>query len=209
MKIATLVVLMYTMAGGALAAGKANPPKVDFGREGVTVRDLKPGTKVAWMAMVREPQGYHVRVRVLRGYGPATPNSTFSMAFDKADSTRGLWLIADVDAGTGVRASSPVTATSNRPIAVRAANGASRVEIDSAAVEVLYVRPGRGAWTYTVADGGGRDADALPNGTIVMRLESLKPMKGNPHAPTAIEAGDLMLIIDPRFMRTAAVEVGQ
>ena len=208
MRFARLIVLLCAMTTEAFAAGKPEF-KVDFRREGLTVHGLRPGTKVAWMAMVREPRGYHTRVRILRGYGPATPNSTYSMALDNADSTRGIWLIADVDAGTGVQAASPVMITSDRAIDVRATNGASTVEIDSGAVEVLYVRPRGGAWTFNVADGGGLDGDRVPNGTIVMPLASLRPLKGNPHAPAAVAAGDLILIIDPRSVRTASVEVGQ
>jgi len=210
--IIRLAVLAFAVAGVAYAAdnGNGKPFNVQFGRQGVTVRDLKPGTKVAWMAMIRTPKRYHTSVRILRGFGPVTPNSTFEMALENADSTRGMWAIADVDNGAAVHAASPKMITSHRSIPMRAVPGAEKVEIDSAAVEVLYVRPhGGGAWKFAVADGGGLDADGQPNGTIVMNLSSMQSMKGNPHAPATVQKGDLIVVIDPRGFRTATLEVTQ
>jgi hypothetical protein len=206
-RLAVLAVPVSVVTGVAFAAANVRPPKVEFGPNGVTVGEVRPGTRVAWMAMLRDRRGYQTRVRIRRGFGPATPNSAFAIAQEAADTTRGMWVVADVDAGTSVHAASPVMTTSGRPIRVRAGAGAAVVEIDSFAVEVLYVRPRGGAWTYSVLDGGGRDADQRQNGTIVMPLEALAPLKGNPHAPAATAAGDLILIIDPRGVRSASVEV--
>jgi hypothetical protein len=74
-------------------------------------------------------------------------------------------------------------------------------------VEILYVRPKRGALAFSVADGGGRDQDGVQNGEIAMAMESLRPFKGNPHPPQTVEPGDLILVIDSRGLRTAMVEV--
>jgi hypothetical protein len=159
------------------------------------------------MAMVREPNGYHTRVRILSGYGPATPHSSFEVVLPDADTLRSVWAVADVDGSSNVRANSPLMVTSPHTILARAVIGTDRVVIESGAIEVLYVRPHLGAWRYAVADGGGRDLDGVANGTIVMPLLELKPFKGNPHAPERIEEGDFLLLIDPRGTRTATIEV--
>lgn len=203
MRITSFVLVCSLFASPILTAA----PRLSFTRQGVTVEGLRPGTKVAWMAMIREPRGYHTRVRIVSGFEPATPHSSFAVAMENADTVRGIWTIADVSEGAGIHEPSPGTAISPRRIAVEARVGRQSVRIDSAAIEVLYVRPKRAAWRYAVADGGGLDGDAIMNGSIVMPLASLRPLKGNPPAPDRVEEGDFLLLIDPRGMRTAKIEV--
>jgi len=182
-------------------------PELKFGRGGVAVTGVKPGTKIAWIAMIREPRAYHSEVVVLRGYGPARPDATFEIAREAADQDRGIWAVADVDAGTAISALTPEMKASKQPIVVHAEAGQSVVTFASAGVDLLYVRPKRGAWAFTVSDGGTRDGDGEVNGSIAMPLASLRPFKGNPHPPESVEAGDLLLVIDRRGLRTAVVEV--
>ncbi|HEY0157369.1 MAG TPA: hypothetical protein VGF28_08805 [Thermoanaerobaculia bacterium] len=207
-----LLILTFSLAVlcpfSASATENANkPPRVSFGPGGVTVGDLKPGTHVAWMAVIREPRNFHVATRILRGYGPATPNSDFAIAHEAADEASGIWTVVDVDSGSAVHTKPETMVMSRRPIRIEAISGETSVRIGSNAVEVLYVRPRRGAWTFSGADGGGLDADGEQNGAVVMRLQSLQRLKGNPEPPGAVEGGDLVLVIDPRRLRTATFEV--
>lgn len=201
------VLLALTMGSLVFAASKATPPTVDFARSGVTIGGYKPGTKLAWMALVREPTKGYWATRIIRGFGPITPNSTFAIEHPEADLKRSIWMIADVDAGTGRHAKSPTMAHSSRGIVIRATPGAAVIQVDSSAIELMYVRPRFGAWSFSVADGGTRDADLSQNGQIVIPLQSLISYQGNPHPPATVETGDLLLVIDPNGMRTATLEV--
>ena len=203
-----LAVLCGTIALHSLhAAGKGTPPSVAFGRSGVTVAGLKPGTRLAWLGMIREPRKHRSATRIVRGFAPATPGSSFSIDYENADTSRSLWVVADVDNGSAVQAKPAASIVSQHAIPIQAVAGKSAITVGSSAVEVLYVRPHGGAWTFSVADGGGRDGDRLQNGTIVVPLASLTALKGNPHPPSTVESGDLVLVLDPDLMRSAAVEV--
>jgi hypothetical protein len=205
-RVKSLAIFLLAAAVSALGASGVKPPTVKFGRDGVTIGDVTPGTPIAWVALIREQVEHIHRIRVLRGYGPAA-QAQMKIAHDGADSARGIWVVADVGTGAAVAALSPTMKASARPIAVHAIAGETTVSFDSAAVEVLYVRPRHGAWTFKVADGGGRDSDGVQNGAIVMPVASLVPLKGNPHPPEIVFAGDVLLIIDPRGLRTAVLEV--
>ncbi|HYC87847.1 MAG TPA: hypothetical protein VEO54_01445, partial [Thermoanaerobaculia bacterium] len=147
-----LGVLCGTLALHSLhAAGKGTPPSVAFGRSGVTVAGLKPGTRLAWLAMVREPRRHYAATRIVRGFAPATPGSSFAIDYENADTSRSLWVVADVDNGVTAEAKPAGTIVSQHAIPIQAAAGKSAITIASGTVEVLYVRPRGGAWTFSVA----------------------------------------------------------
>jgi hypothetical protein len=202
----TIRFALFLLMSVPTIAASAAAPEVTFGPSGVDVRGVKPGTRVAWIAVIREWQGHVLGTHTLRGIGPARPNATFAIDRPGVDRSQSLWVIADVDAGVGLKARAPETVTSNHAFAVTARPGDATVVIESSAVEVLYVRRGA-AWAFHVSDGGGSDADGEQNGSIAMRLDSLKPFKGNPHPPKTVQAGDLILVIDPLGVRTAVTEV--
>jgi hypothetical protein len=201
-----VAIACLALAATAYAAERAFP-QASFSRDGVTVSGLRPGTRVAWLGMLREPRGTHSRTRIVRGFEPVTPNGSFAIELANADETRGVWAIADVGTGASIHARSPGTVVSMRSIPVAAAAGNQTISVESAAIELLYVRPPAKAWTFAVSDGGGLDADGAQNGTIVIALSSLKPLHGNKDAPSSVERGDVLLFLDPRVPRTATLEI--
>jgi len=210
MKLSIQCILAVALIGTSLAAaerGRRRDLDLTFGERGVTVRAERPGSRMAWLAMIVERRDYHDVVRIIRGFGPATPDSTFTIARDAAKESRAVWAVADVDGAMTIQRFSPGTRTSPHPISVDALAGDAQVTVRSAAIELLYVRPRAGAWTFHAADGGGRDADAMQNGSITVPLASLKPLEGSGQAPASVEPGDLILMIDPRLMRASTVEV--
>ena len=202
--LAAVACTLFAVAG--LAADRALP-QVAFSRGSVTVSGLRAGTRVAWLGMIREPRQNHSRTRIVRGFQPVTPQGAFSIDAADADRTRGLWAIADVGTGASVHARSPRAVASRRGIRVAAPAGSATIAVESGAIEVLYVRPPARAWSFAVADGGGRDADGVQNGTIVVALPSMKPLHGQSGGPSVTERGDVILVLDPRQLRTGTVEV--
>jgi hypothetical protein len=209
MRIVLLSALLCGIAGGASAADISKPLQLEFGGGGVSVRGAIQGSRLAWMGMIRVPHTFHTEVRILHGFGEAVPENELVVSVEQADTSRGMWAFADVDHGAAAHANSPTMRTSGRAIEIHAVEGGDRVEIKSAAVEILYVRPRIGAWRFSVADGGGLDADLLPNGTIVMPLASMTALGGNPQVPASIQEGDLILVIDPRGLRSTSMEVAK
>ena len=202
-----VVALAWTLlAGAAVAAGRALP-QVAFSRGGVTISGLSPGTRVAWLGMIREPRENHTRTRIVRGFQPVTPQGSFAIDAEHADESRGLWAVVDVGTGASVHARSPRAVASKRSIVVAAPAGSATIGIESGAIELLYVRPPSRAWRFAVADGGGLDADGEQNGTIVVALPSMKPLHGQAGGPSGTERGDVLLLLDPRQLRTDTVEI--
>ena len=73
----------------------------------------------------------------------------------------------------------------------------------------LLVRPGVGAWQLRVGDGGASDEDGEPDGTLRAALSSLTPVKeGGPPPPERFSPRDVLLVIDPERMESAAVRIG-
>jgi hypothetical protein len=66
-------------------------------------------------------------------------------------------------------------------------------------LEVLLVRPGVGAWTLRVADGGANDGDGILNMNLRTTLERMERLYGAdpvPH-PARVQVKDLLILIDP------------
>ena len=195
-----------------VSAAAAAEPQFEFGRSGVTVRGLKPGSKVAWMALVRENHDYHKETVILRGYEPVTPAGALQLDGGPKvwhEQKDAIWTLVDVDELVSVRASSPEFTHSDRPLVIRAVAGETTFAVQSIAVEVMYVRRRGGVWSFGAGDGATLDGDRKQNGTIVIALETLQPYKGNPHPPERIEEGDLILVIDSYEVRAGQIEVTQ
>lgn len=194
-------------AANALFAAERPLPQVSFDRGGVQVAGVRPGTRIAWLGLIREPRQTHSLNRIVRGFEVATPNGSLSIPSTDADRARGLWVVADVGTGAAVHAKTARAVTVGAAIGVEAAAGNASVSIASSTIELLYVRPPARAWTFSVDDGGGLDGDGVQNGKIVVALQSLQALHGQAGAPAAIESGDVLLLLDARYLRTATVEI--
>ncbi|GMU66391.1 MAG: hypothetical protein AMXMBFR36_26650 [Acidobacteriota bacterium] len=66
-------------------------------------------------------------------------------------------------------------------------------------LETMILRPGGGAWSGAVGDGGPADLDGLANGAIQVDPASLDALAGSliPDAPATPSAGDLVITVDP------------
>ena len=200
------IVLVFALT--ALANDPA-APQATFGRRGITVSGIKPGSKIAWLGFIVDPRGYHARMRLSRGFEPVTGQSSIEIAESGADESRGLWAFVDVSTGKALHARAPGARSSSRPISIELLAGKSSFAVRAGAIELLYVRPPSSAWFFRVADGGALDGDREQNGVIVVSLQSMEPFKGNPHPPGLTASGDVLLAIDPWHRRTATLEIGR
>lgn len=191
----------------AAVSAFADPPTVTFTAGGVAIGGVKPGTKVVWLGMIRERVGSHTRVRFVRGLEPATPSGKIEIPEAGADRAHAIWVVADAGSGSSRKSAAPGFAQSTGGITIRATPGAASVAIESAYVELVYVRPHRGAWSFGTGDGSTIDADGQPNGVVVMPLSALKRFQGNPNPPEQVEEGDVILAIDSYRIRSAQLVV--
>lgn len=200
-----LFALLITCATCIFAAR----PNVQFGPEGVTVFDVRPGTKVAWISLTRTRVAEHTSLRIDRGVEVATPSKKAVIARPDADKSRALWVVAAIDDDIAGVVTSPRYSGSQIPIAVTSAPGSDTISITSPEIELMYVRPNGGAWFIRASDGGLGDADGRQDTLISVPLQSLERVQGNPHPPDSLHAGDMILMLDPRGNRTAVIKVGE
>lgn len=184
-------------------------PNVEFGPDGITILNVQPGTKVAWMSLTRSRVASHTLVRIDRGIEVAKPSRKAAVARVGADKSRSIWVIAAVDEDLAGAAISPGYSSSPSSIDVVAAVGSGTFAVISPEVELMYVRPKSGAWFLSATDGGLGDLDRVQDTTITISLQSLEKVQGNPHPPEATAPGDLILMIDPRSNRTTVIKVSQ
>lgn len=206
MKLYRAVLMLLMIATSLVAAGA--PPSVAFTAGDVTLHDVQPGTRVAWMAMLIDRDHYRDRVKVLRGIDVVTPGRSMKVAPADAKPDHGIWAFADVDGDLTVTAVAPEFVASTRSIDVTAAEGAPSLAMNGARAELLYVRKGS-AWKFSAADGGPMDSDNMANGRIAIALSAMENVQGNRPAPSTIERGDVILLIDFTTRRTATVTVGR
>lgn len=182
-------------------------PNLEFGPGGVTILDVQPGTKIAWMSLTRTRIANHASVRIDRGIDVATQSKKAVIARAGADQSRSLWVLAAVDEDLAGAATAPTYGGSPFPIDVTAPAGSATISVVSPEVELVYVRPKGGAWFISATDGGIGDVDHVQNTVVTIALDSLERLQGNPHPPDVTAPGDIILMIDPRTNRTSVVKV--
>lgn len=205
LRIATLILPLAVATYVSAAV-----PSLSFGPAGVTMANLQPGTRVAWMSLTRTPaSAYHSRIELDRGIGIAEQTSLAAFPKAAADTTRSLWVVAAIEQDIAGAVASPAYKASPSAIAVTATNGANTISVVSPSVELMLVRPNVGAWYVGATDGAGNDQDDLQNTTIAISLQSLQALDEGDGPPATIANGDVILLIDPRRSRTAVVKVGE
>lgn len=205
----TFRLLHLALAVTLAASAFAGQPNLEFGPDEVTILDLQPGTKVAWMSLTRTRVANHALIRIDRGIEVAKPSNKAAVARVDADKSRSIWVVAAIDEDVAGSANAPRYSSSPFPIAIRAAAGSSTIHVISPAVELMYVRPKRGAWFISATDGGLGDSDGVQDTTISISLTSLETVQGNPQPPVTAAPDDLILMIDPRSNRTTVSRVRQ
>ena len=181
----------------------AAPPKVRFDGRAVIAERITPGASTTWLAVVHEPQPYHVRVReyakvvvdddrdgIVRFELPATvaPESRWVVV----DMASGEW--ASAEPGNGRTRMKPLSP----PVIVRRGNGsAAALRQQNEYTKFWLIRPDHGAWVRTVEDGAGGDDDAAADGNTTARLEALTPVAGGPPPPDDFQRGDILIVVSP------------
>jgi hypothetical protein len=64
--------------------------------------------------------------------------------------------------------------------------------------EILVVRPGVGAWTLRLGDGGPTDEDGTADGRLEAALDRMEPLPGSPPPPQSFQKDDVVIVLDPK-----------
>lgn len=205
MKLLTSFMALFLVS---TAAGAADPPSLRFDSNEVVLNGAAPGNKISWVGMVREFSGPTPQIRIVRGLEPAKGKGELSLGkgFDPSCS---VWAVGGVDEPMTVVRGGELCGVSPEPIKVRVMAGDDRFTVYSSIIFGHYIARKNSAWRFALRDGSDLDADGTVNGEIVITLSAMGKLKGSPHPPASIRAGDTLLLLDSESMRVAAVEVRQ
>ncbi len=189
--------LLAVAAAGPLAAA---PPEVTFEPAAVVASGVVPGAEVVFHGVTREHQTYYWRLVQTREVVPADADGLARLELPDGVGPVSLWTA--VDSGTGeFGIGSPEGFTANElPFPGngidRAADGAFRVVRNRfERAEVLYVRPGVGAWWLLGVDGGSSDEDGREDSALGLSLDQAQPLWRAEPPPAEFAAGDVVVAV--------------
>ena len=160
----TILALILTAA--STFSAYADPPSLEFRSTGIQVNGMRPGTRVVWLAMLRDRIRERPRVTMQRGLEPVTPNGELTVE-SGLDASQSMWIVAAVDQDVVLRQSAPGYPVSPTPIEAQVSPGTNTLRIRSGTISLTYVRRhGAGVWVFAAADGSELDSDHAPDGWI-------------------------------------------
>lgn len=98
----SVLLLLALTAIPAIAADLASNANASFGPMGMSLSEVEPGARVAWMTLTRERVANHSRLRIRRGLEVADQDGTVAIAQAGADESRSIWLAAAIDDTEGL-----------------------------------------------------------------------------------------------------------
>lgn len=204
----------FCLALGALTPTglAAAVPVVTFEETAVVASGLAPAARVAWFSVAREPGDYVGRI--VRREAVMTDDDgdgAVRLELDASLPPVSVWFVVDLADG-GLTVAVPDGA----PFRERVFDpGLLRQEIAGVVRglrdERLYLlaflaRPGAGAWTVALGDGGHHDDDRTPDGFVQAAFAAMEPVDGSLIPPEALAAGDVVVLVDPNALDFAAVQ---
>lgn len=196
-------------AASAVPLGRAAsaPPELAFEPDAVVAEGMTPGGEVLVFAVGRSALTYATRVHHWEVTELA--DGAGELRFEVPDGVppASLWAMVDLATGELLLAPGPGLDTEIGRLPPGALHAGPSDLIDRIApglaeARVLLVRPGVGAWTGHLADGG-------LTGSLDLGIEELHPAGGaSPEPPEEILPRDVVVVFDPQTLRAFSLTAG-
>jgi hypothetical protein len=197
------LVFAVTFSIPAMAAS----PQLTVSNDTVTIEGVTPGSSVVLFSVAREPVHYLAQV-VSRREVLTDDDHDGKIEYkpSKGVAFQSIWIAVDFQSGETAVAGKPGYIP--LPMTQRGAGrgnvlnlvGTNVLDIGRGDVEVLVVRPGKGAWAITVRGGHGTEESPQPWRSRV-GLGKLHPLRAEfKDPPPVLVPGDVVLMIDPQGM---------
>lgn len=204
-------VFLLVLAAGTWAPFCTAELQANIDDRALAVSGLSPGGDLAVLSVWRH-RIYDVATQIVHVAEMATDDDgdgIVRLDFEDAIPTASLWVVVDVTSGALVTLAPDgyrVRTIEGDGRGIGRALG--RLEISREDLLMLAVRPGVGAWSLAVSDGGPEDEDGEQNGRTAARLGGLLPLGDSPLAPGAgFEPGDVVAAIDSRTMSLSTLRI--
>ncbi len=204
--VVPLVMGCFTL--GAVAASAADPSALIEGNT-IVYRGLAPGAELAIIGAARRLDDW--TPVVLGDLGRAIDDDRDGVARYEPPFViprQSVWVAVDTADGDIVLAAP--TGTPVRELAVTggaridgALPGTSQLRVAGRLLHWMIVRPGIGAWTAVVGDGGPDDADAQSDGMLSLTADETSGLDAATVPLEDFENDDVLVLVDPRSLRVA------
>jgi hypothetical protein len=205
-----LLLLLVVLA--VSPAADAATPTVRFDARSVALTGLTPSGNVAWTSVSREPRGFSTLVASRSGVATADALGEATIELDGEVATASVWVVVDLGEG-GFTVAAPEGTSfreigfDGRSVVANPQGKLNRLVHARPYVELFLARPGVGAWAMTAGEGAEGDDDGEQDGSLHTRLASMEPLAASPSPPDGLEAGDVLVMVDPRTLEYYAVEL--
>jgi hypothetical protein len=189
-------------------------PSIAVNAGGVAISGLTPGAPAIVFSITHEKRGYvtgYARHDYLLRSADALGNASVNVA---PVSPISVWCVVDLQTGA-YATTAPASYTLRRsPLpngALRAVDNGqlNRLRLKHDFLEVLWVRPGVGAWRASVGDGGESDADHAVDGHLSIAPEQMEALGVSPPPPNHYLPTDTFILVDPDTMELFGMPVPQ
>ena len=198
--------LIFSLLSGSGLSAAPPAVSVHFTPRTVVASGFSPGAQVLFFGVGKIPLTYYSRFRTWQfvataegGEGTATMQSEIDIPMTS------VWAIADLRTGQ-VRLATPRTVRV-RTVAIgrSAIRGASDTfSFDRSYLDLLYVRPGEGAWIWHASDGSPGDRDGA-NGLTTINIASGVRVTGA-SIPKVFAPGGTLVAIDSFDLTVLSVD---
>jgi len=215
LRVAVRCMAIALLAAVAVPGWCAEPARITatIGPQGITASGIAPGDRVVFFGVARIaiPHAYMDRI----GHWATVVADTGRTGIVTLD-TKGpvpqisLWAVVDLRTadytiinGQGVDLRTIAVAN---PLSHGSGPAIDRFVFDRPYLDLLYVHPGLGAWTWSAMDGAPTDEDGT-NGSTAVSLSKGKAIANGAQPPAAFVPGGILIAVDFTALRIAAIRV--
>jgi hypothetical protein len=216
-RTAPLVTMLLLLLTAATNASAANDDKltITIEKRTITVSGIAPGSTAVFFGVGQEaiPHAYMNRVRrwaVAVEDTSHTGTATLELQQDVPPAS--VWAVVDLRnahyatiSGPGIQARDLVL---DNPLRKGKSASVDRFAFDHGYLDLLYVHPGLGSWTWSAMGGTTPDNGGPNNGTIVS-LTDAKPVGQAASRPGSFLPGGILVAVDFVHLEIAVVHVDQ
>jgi hypothetical protein len=217
-RIARFVLLVSLAAASMSHAAERTPLTIRFSDGAITAEGVTAGGSVVFFAMTRDlvqaqPPLYGPRqyMEIVRD---DDRDGSVRLAVSR-NATLGVWAVVDMASGAHGIAPTPGYEPERvvfLPQVLKNDNAGQlrKLEWPFAEIELLLVRPGDGAWRLSASKYSGRDENKNSHAPLRIDVTSMEAVGASAAAaPHNFKPGDVVVVMNPRWMQYGVVEVGK
>jgi len=209
--VVVILVSAFGVAAQALPAPQAADPPggqpavhpdLQFQDGAIEVNGLTPEGEVVLFGVARRLLGYHQRIERVEQTNIADATGYARFEIEDGLPELAVWAAIDLTTGEIAAGPSPGFPRGVRTFPTAGLRGGGglpdRLGQSLEDAQILYVRPGEGAWGTALLDGGLYDLDGPGNGSFEVALRDFIPVNTlSPSGPPEeIAAGDRIVVVD-------------